>query len=136
MPANEAPQPGHAMSSAEPLNDIDDSELLSVTVHQPDRAVWIVHVAGELDMLTSPLLHDHLNKLFATRPDRLVIDLSQISFLGSAGLQVLLEARRAADQQATTLQLSGTTHHAVARPLTITGLDYLFEILPPATEQR
>ncbi|MBV9142812.1 MAG: STAS domain-containing protein [Pseudonocardiales bacterium] len=134
MPANEAPQPGHAMSSAEPFNNIDDSELLSVTVHQPDRAVWIIHVAGELDMLTSPSLHNHLSRLFVTRPDRLIIDLSQVSFLGSAGLQVLLDARRAANQQATTLQLSGTTHHAVARPLTITGVDYLFEIVPPATE--
>jgi anti-sigma B factor antagonist len=136
MPSEEVPQPDHAMSSAEPLNYIDDSELLSVTVHQPDRAVWIIHVAGELDMLTSPSLQDHLSRLFATRPDRLIIDLSQVSFLGSAGLQVLLDARRAADQQATTLQRSGTNQHAVARPLTITGLDHLFEILPPATEQR
>ena len=136
MAADEAPQPVHAAPSAEPLSYLDDSELLSVTVRQLGPTVWIIHVAGELDMFTGPSLQDHLNKLLATRPDRLIIDLSQVSYMGSAGLQVLLDTRQAADQQATTLQLSGTNQHAVARPLAITGLDHLFEILPPATGQR
>jgi anti-sigma B factor antagonist len=90
-------------------------------------------VAGEVDILTEPPLHDHVSKLLATRPQRLIIDLSRVSFLGAAGLSVLLSARYTAVQQGTILQLRGTNRHAVARPLEITGLDRLFEILPPAS---
>jgi anti-sigma B factor antagonist len=60
----------------------------------------------------------------------LIIDLSQVAFLGSTGLAVLIGARHTAAQQGTALQLSGISHRAVARPLQITGLDRLFETSP------
>ncbi|MGH3821404.1 MAG: STAS domain-containing protein [Pseudonocardiaceae bacterium] len=117
--------------SVEFLNYIDTTEALSVTVRQPEQEVLVIHVAGELDMLTGPPLKEHLNRLLDTRPERLIVDLSEVVFLGSFGLAVLLGARHAAAKQDTTFQLSGTSHRAVARPLQITGLDQLFEMRPP-----
>jgi anti-sigma B factor antagonist len=111
-----------------------------VAVQQPEHAVFVVHVAGELDMLTGPPLQDHLSELLATHPERLIIDLSQVSFMGSNGLSVLICTRQAAVQQGTTLQLRGASRRAVAVPLEMTGLNPLFEIVPtpPTTggEQR
>lgn len=124
----------------ESVNYLGHTDLLSVVVQQPTRAVLVVNVAGELDMLTGPPLQDHLGELLATRPDRLVIDLSQVSFMGSTGLSVLICARQNAIATGTTLALSGTSGRAVAVPLKVAGLNYLFEILPtpPTTgdEQR
>ena len=116
---------------------VDISPLLSVTVGQSAPAVLVIHVTGELDMLTGPRLEEHLNRLLAARPERLIVDLGKVSFLGSNGLAVLIGARHAAAQLGTTLQLSGISHRAVARPLALTGLDRLFETsphAPPATE--
>jgi anti-sigma B factor antagonist len=100
----------------------------------------VVYVTGELDMLTGPPLQDHLDELLATRPDRLIIDLSQVSFMGSTGLSVLICIQQKAIETGTTLQLSGTNVRAVAVPMKVTGLNHLFEILPtpPTTgeEQR
>lgn len=132
--------PNHPRPDAESLSYLDNTGLLSVVVQQPEHAVFVVHVAGELDMLTGPPLQDHLSELLATHPERLVVDLSQVSFMGSNGLSVLICTRQAAMQQGTTLRLTGTSHRAVAVPLEITGLNHLFEIVPapPTTggEQR
>ena len=93
-------------------------------------ASLVVYVAGELDMLTGPPLQDHLGELLATRPDRLIIDLGQVSFMGSTGLSVLICIRQNAIAMGTTLQLSGTSARAISVPLEVTGLNHLFEILP------
>jgi anti-anti-sigma factor len=113
----------------EPLSYVDDG-LLSVEVHQLADTVFVVYLAGELDMLTGPSLQDRLGELFASHPDRVIIDLSQVSFMGSTGLSVLICARQNAIATGTILQLNGTGGRAVALPFTVTGLNHLFEILP------
>lgn len=134
MATEEAYQPDdYPTSGIEPLGYVDGTKLFSVIIDQPDPAVVVIHVAGEMDILTELPLQDHVSKLLATRPQRLIIDLSCVSFIGAAGLSVLLSARDTATQQGTALQLRGTNRRAVARPLEITGLDRLFEILPPAS---
>ncbi len=133
MSAEGAPQQpaDHPAQSAESLSYVDGAGRLSVIVQRPTHAVLLIHVAGEVDMLTGPLFEDHLNRLLATRPQRLIVDLSQVSFMGSTGLAILISTRHVARQQGTALQLRGTSHRVVARPLALTGLDRLFDILPP-----
>jgi anti-sigma B factor antagonist len=131
MAAEGVPRPHPCHSVAEAGGYVDSTELLSVVVQPLEHAAWMIQVAGEVDMITGPLLHKHLAQLLDTWPERLVIDLSQVTFMGSTGLSVLIDARHTATHQGTTLQLTGTTRRAVAVPLEITGLDHLFEILPP-----
>jgi RNA polymerase sigma-B factor len=110
------------------------TEPFAVVVNQRDPAV-VVSVIGEIDELTESPLEDHLSGVLAARPARLIIDLSRITFLGAAGLSVLINARHTAVQQGTTLQLRAPHRQGVARSLEITGLDRLFEILPPDTDR-
>jgi anti-sigma B factor antagonist len=117
--------------SAEFLNYVDLTEALSVTVRQSEHEVVVINVAGELDMLTGPPLKEHLRNLLDARPKLLIVDLSQVAFLGSTGLAVLISARHTAAEQGITFQLSGISHRAVARPLQITGLDRVFETASP-----
>jgi hypothetical protein len=63
------------------------------------------------------LLQSHLGQVLGTRPGRLIIHLSQVAFMGSAALSVLLSIRHAAVQQSITLQLRGTQRRVVAIPL-------------------
>ncbi|MCA1835571.1 MAG: STAS domain-containing protein, partial [Actinobacteria bacterium] len=103
-------------------------------VDQCDTAVLVVWVVGEIDLLTESPLHDHLRRLLAARPERLIIDLTHTSFLGATALSVLIDARRTAAQQGTTLQLRAPNGLVMGHTLEIAGLDCLFEILPPATD--
>lgn len=107
---------------------VDMTGLLSVVVQELHHAISVLHVIGEVDMATGPVLHDHVDRALATRPQRLIIDLSQVSFMGSTALSVLLRARHLAAQQHTTVQLRGTDRRAVAIPLKITGVDRLFDV--------
>jgi anti-sigma B factor antagonist len=132
MAAERTPhQPSDSLPAVESFSRLADTELLSVTVLGQEHAVLVAHVAGEVDMVTGASLQRHIDKALATRPQRLIVDLSQVSFMSSTGLAVLINARRAATQQGITLQLRGVSS-AVARPLQVTELAYLFEILPPA----
>jgi len=89
----------------------------------------VIHVAGEVDMVTGPSLEDQLRKILATQPERLIVDLSRVSFMGSTALAVLINIRHMADQQSTRFQLRGTDRRPVAAPLRVSGLDHLFDIV-------
>ncbi|HEY2725387.1 MAG TPA: anti-sigma factor antagonist [Pseudonocardiaceae bacterium] len=92
-----------------------------------------VELAGEVDLVTAPLLHDRVMTVLDQVPGldqaarRMVLDMRQVSFLGSSGLAVLVELRTAAQRRDVRLQLV-TTSRAVLRPLIATGLIELFEV--------
>ena len=92
-----------------------------------ERGYAIVSVAGEIDIATVARLRERLFGL-ATSGCPLVADLDQVSFIGAAGLGVLVgAAKRAA-------AYGGSLHVVCARPkirqlFRLTGLD---RRLPPA----
>lgn len=64
-----------------------------VSAHrEPDRL--LVRVEGELDLLTVPKLAAQLNGLIRSCPSDVYLDLRQVRFIDSAGLQLLLITRR------------------------------------------
>lgn len=133
MASDRLPQPDRRSTSDDLIRYVDGAELFSVIVQQLNPADVILHVAGEIDLLAEPSLHAHVSTLLASRPERLIIDLSQVSFMGATGLSVLIKSRGAAAQQGTALKLRSPSRSA-ARPLQITGLDRMFDVLPPATD--
>jgi anti-sigma B factor antagonist len=54
----------------------------------------VLAAAGELDILTVPAFSAKLNELVRRRARDIVVDLSEVRFVDSAGLQVLLSAQR------------------------------------------
>jgi RNA polymerase sigma-B factor len=110
--------------------EVEACTAFSVTLRRPTPAVVIIYVTGEIDMLTELSLQSSLKTVFATDPQRLIIDLSEVSFLGATGLSFLIRARQAAAEQGATLQLTIPNRRLVTRLLTTTGLDRLFDILP------
>jgi anti-sigma B factor antagonist len=126
-----ADQGAGKLPQSQRLSDIDATGLLSVVVQELDHTVSIVHVAGEVDMATGPLLQARVHEVLAKRPELLIIDLSKVSFMGSTALSVLIGARHVAIQQNTSVQLRGIDRRAVAIPLQITGVAQLFGVVPP-----
>lgn len=95
-----------------------------VVGHGSDATV--VHVVGEIDTLTAPLLRSQLDEQIAIVP-LLVLDLSDVTFLGSAGLAVLVAAKDDADRREHRLRLVCGSR-IVTRALQATGLLTLFDI--------
>lgn len=98
---------------------------LSVTTTVPRTGVAVLTVVGELDMQTVPVLDAALAEV---RDDaRVVLDLSRVSFLGSAGLHVLLTEQERTLDTGRSLALV-VSSQLVRRPLEITGMVPLFEV--------
>jgi anti-anti-sigma factor len=67
-----------------------------------------VIVRGELDVGTGPRLAEELRAVEATAPATLVLDLREVSFFDSTGLQLVLDAEvRAREQERTLVVLPG-----------------------------
>jgi anti-sigma B factor antagonist len=110
------------------------SELLELTVERPASGVCVVTVDGELDMLTAPALETCLREQLSTNPSHLVVDLQQVSFLDSKGLNCLLQVREATQTTNTQLHLAGLVTRAVARPLQVSQLLQRFTTYPTITQ--
>ncbi|WP_439378914.1 STAS domain-containing protein [Amycolatopsis lexingtonensis] len=93
---------------------------LTITVERLGETL-VVAVAGDVDLCTAPMLHDVLEANLSRAPRRIVVDLSLVRFLNTAGLEVLLDAHRRA-APGTDVRLVATTR-ATWRPLRLTRTD-------------
>ncbi|ACU36738.1 MULTISPECIES: STAS domain-containing protein [Actinosynnema] len=86
----------------------------------------VLHVAGEIDQLSAPVLRGALDLALKHRPPVLVVDLGEVRLLAVAGLAALTAAYLRAGGRTRLLVVAG--HRAVLRPLRIAALDRLVEV--------
>lgn len=85
-----------------------------------DGRTATVTVCGEVDFATASILSSQLDEVISQEPDRLIIDLSQMSFIDAAGLRVIIRARHALPPQCQlTLRSPGRMARTV---IEVTGL--------------
>jgi anti-sigma B factor antagonist len=105
------------------------SPLLGIA-HETIGDAIVVHVSGEIDMITAPEVQEHLEKACARAnpPQIVVADLTGVRFIGSSGLSVLLEVDKRCRGQHTPLRVVVTTP-ATVHPLQVTGLDRVLGVV-------
>lgn len=69
--------------------------MLSVTVEQKARGAYVVYPAGSLNSNTVAVLEDKIDALVNQSPSLVVLDLARLDYISSAGIRVLVKARRA-----------------------------------------
>jgi len=87
--------------------------------NQPDATV--VSLGGEMDTHTAPRVREMLEGTFATPFPTIVIDATELQFLDSSGISVLLRLRQRALEAGGSLRLRAASP-AVRRVIEITGL--------------
>lgn len=99
------------------------SQAISTSVQHSD-GIAVLSVGGVVDLATAATLEEVVAGLVDERPTALVIDLSEVTFLASVGLQILV---------ATHEKVSGSGRFAVvasgpvtARPIQLTRLNDVF----------
>jgi anti-sigma B factor antagonist len=71
-----------------------DGELLGIEIERSGNGLSVVALAGELDLSTIPRLEGRLLHELRER-EGVVVDLSQLSFIDSSGIGLLIKAHRA-----------------------------------------
>lgn len=94
----------------------------------------VISAAGVLDMLTSPQLEASITAAMQKDPSVIIVDLTDVDFLASAGMGVLVAARD---------QVNGKVNFGVvasgpatSRPLKLVGLAELIGLYPSLDEAR
>jgi anti-sigma B factor antagonist len=107
----------------------DDVTLggFSVSTQTHGEAVVLV-VTGEVDMGTAPELEESIKGALGRGPKVLVVDLSGVTFLASAGMSVLIGGNQQAGD-GTSFRLVATGN-ATLRPMELTGIAEEFAIHP------
>jgi anti-sigma B factor antagonist len=103
---------------------------LDVRIRPVRDDVALVSVAGEVDIATAPTWRSAWAPVLADPKLRLLVcDLSGLSFLGAAGVSVLLDTHAMLAARGAELHVVAETR-VVLRPLAVTGLLNLLPVSP------
>ncbi|MFJ6569988.1 STAS domain-containing protein [Streptomyces sp. NPDC091292] len=111
---------------------------MTLKVTESEQDGWIVvRAAGELDLVTSPVLRQRVHDAVAEGRHDLVLDLSDVFFCDSSGVGVLIATRRLLRSCQGRLRLILPARGAldgshVNRVLSALGVRRLFDVYPDA----
>ncbi len=100
---------------------------LGIETEQRDDGVVVVVVHGEVDIRTAPELRDCLAQALDGDVKRLVLDLSDVEFLDSTALSVMVGAHKRLSKTGEPLTVVASTE-PVRRVLSVTGLARVFAV--------
>lgn len=106
--------------------------MVAIQVSKLD-SVTLMEVSGRIDSMTANELGDALTQAIAGGGTRLVLDLSSVEYMSSAGLRELVSAYKKTQREAGDLRLAQPSHR-VQEILEMAGLDSVFQIFPNRTE--
>jgi anti-sigma B factor antagonist len=105
----------------------------SLTQEPIDDERHVVAVAGEIDLFTAPELKSALGEAVDAGRSRIVVDLTETTFLDSTALGVLIGAVKRLRSRDGALTIANTDPN-IAKTFEITGLDQIFTIRPTREE--
>jgi len=91
----------------------------------------VLPLKGEIDLHVSPSVTASLNSMIEKKPQRLVVDLSDVTYIDSAGLAALIGAMQKVEGYGGKFLLAGL-QETVRSIFEISRLDQVFQIFPDA----
>jgi anti-sigma B factor antagonist len=88
-----------------------------------EGATQLLVLRGELDADACPKIEFELAQAEASDADRIVVDLSQVEFIDSTGIALLVAALRRSEQDSRRLRFVPSQSEEVQRLLELCGLD-------------
>jgi anti-anti-sigma factor len=97
---------------------------VSTREERRDRDVTVLFVEGDVDLATAPSVEEAVAAARSSPGRALVIDLTGVTFMGSAGLRVLVITAQELDPAVFYAVVADSP--ATRRPIEVTGLNELF----------
>ena len=89
----------------------------------------VLPLEGEIDLHVSPTVMAALNMMIEKKPKRLVVDLSRVTYIDSAGLAAFIEGMQKVEAYGGKFALAGL-QETVRSIFEISRLDQVFRIFP------
>ncbi len=109
------------------------SEATTLSVEEHPNGVKVIHIRGDLDSLGARTIEEPLAAALPPAPLRVLVDLSRVRFISSAGLALLLVQAKALRRHGGSMSLAAPTVH-VMEVLSLAGFHELLDIYPTLEE--
>lgn len=111
-----------------------------MTVNQIDLGgteSWpVIHLSGEIDMSNAEVLADRVLGVVSNRASGLVLDLSDVTYLDSAGLHMVFGVARCLTARQQSLRLVVPPSSRIARLIDIAGVASVAEVVDERDRAR
>jgi anti-sigma B factor antagonist len=89
----------------------------------------VLPLKGEIDLHVYPAVTTSLNAMIKKKPERLVVDLSRVTYVDSTGLAAFIQARQKVEAYGGKFSLAGL-QETVRSIFEMSRLDQVFKIFP------
>ncbi|MFW5691978.1 MAG: STAS domain-containing protein [Chloroflexota bacterium] len=114
------------INNAALMNDTLSTELMDLNI-ETSKGITIVQVIGELDAVTAPVFQEQVLPLADQQP-KILLDMSRVTYLSSAGLRILLLLYRKLSENVGQIVIAGLNDD-VRDVMAITGFLDFFHIV-------
>jgi anti-sigma B factor antagonist len=110
---------------------LSESDAITTSVERRDD-ITLLTVGEVVDLATAPALEEAIDELLAEKPKALIVDLSEVTFLASVGLRLLVSTHEKVSKSGEfAVVASGPV---TGRPIQLTQLDEVFAMYPTLDE--
>jgi len=99
-------------------------------IHTPYKRCDVIKVRGRLDSASAPALDEKLREVTASGRYRIVIDMSELEFISSAGLRTLLSTQKVCRRYNRGQVVLAEVPENIKAALDLSGFTQLFKIYP------
>lgn len=110
---------------------LSENDAITTSVEHRDD-ITLLTVGEVVDLATAPALEEAIDGLLAEEPKALIVDLSDVTFLASVGLRLLVSTHEKVSRSGQfAVVASGPI---TSRPIQLTRLDEVFAMFPTLDE--
>jgi anti-anti-sigma factor len=104
------------------ISGTDPGEAFDIQIER-DGATAVIHVRGVFDLIYEKPFRKELLELERDAPDKLVLDVAQVTFIDSTGIALLIAAWRRAQRDGYEAEIVLPSNGQARRAFEIAGLD-------------
>lgn len=93
----------------------------------------ILTIQGEVDVYTAPRLREEIHRRLDAGDNKIVVDLTDVAYMDSTGLGVLIGALKRARESRGEL-IVASPNARISRILDVTGLNRIFNVQPQVSD--
>ena len=76
-------------------NKINSGFNLSVNVNEKREGFFVIQPIGSINAITSPIMQNEVEQIIESKPEIIMFDMTQVSYINSKGLRFILKAHQA-----------------------------------------
>ncbi len=103
---------------------------MSLTINRnfdEEKNAWSIFLKGEVDIYTASQLKETLNDMVSSKAEDVIVDASELDYIDSTGLGVLIGILKRLKQQEKDIYILNARQN-VKKLFSITGLDKIFKV--------